>query len=211
MCTLMMYRRKCNEDFVLEGYSAVPVGKLADVSEELVDPIFRAVPSKVTCMREIAVCRGNIQVRWVLYICLCRRLFLECPEDSISSETSPTGYQLTRRRISEDEGTYRHRFENLTSPQNVVSIQWKGVCGKLVHLSRFLLFSMFMKTDFHFMKWWVCVCWGRGCIVGWGADCTALPLTVIPIAHPQTNYPLRCCAVCCSQAGCYGYKTTRVS
>jgi hypothetical protein len=58
-----MHRRKCNEDSVLEGYSAVPIDKLADVSEELVDTIFRAVPSKVLCMKEMALCRGNIQVR----------------------------------------------------------------------------------------------------------------------------------------------------
>jgi hypothetical protein len=58
-----MHRRKCNEDSFLEGYSTVPIGKLADVSEELVDPIFRAAPSKVSCMKGTAVCRGNIQVR----------------------------------------------------------------------------------------------------------------------------------------------------
>jgi len=63
MCTPVMHRRKCNEDSVLEGYSAVPIGKLVDVSEELVDSIFRAVPSKVRSTKEIAICRGNIQVR----------------------------------------------------------------------------------------------------------------------------------------------------
>ena len=41
----------------------MPIGKLANVSEELVDTIFRAVPSKVSCMKGIAVCRGNIQIR----------------------------------------------------------------------------------------------------------------------------------------------------
>jgi len=62
MYTTMMHRRKCNEDSVLLGYTAVPICKLADVSEELVDTIFRAVPSKVSCMKEIAVCRGKLQV-----------------------------------------------------------------------------------------------------------------------------------------------------
>jgi hypothetical protein len=46
-----MHRWKCNEDSVLLGYSAVPICKLSDVSEELVDTIFRAVPSKVNCMK----------------------------------------------------------------------------------------------------------------------------------------------------------------
>jgi len=63
MYTPVMHRRKCNEDPVLEGYSAVPIGKLAHVSEEFVNPIFRAVPSKVSCMKEMAVCGGNVQVR----------------------------------------------------------------------------------------------------------------------------------------------------
>jgi hypothetical protein len=61
MYTPVMHRRKCNEDPVLEGYSAVPIGKLTDVSEEFVDPIFRAVASKVSCMKEMTVCRGNIR------------------------------------------------------------------------------------------------------------------------------------------------------
>jgi len=43
MYTPVMHRRKCNEDPVLEGYSVVPIGKLAHVLEEFVNPIFRAV------------------------------------------------------------------------------------------------------------------------------------------------------------------------
>jgi hypothetical protein len=62
MCTPVIQRRKCNEDSVLEGYSAVSICMLADVSEELVDPIFRVVPSKASCMKEMAACRGNIHV-----------------------------------------------------------------------------------------------------------------------------------------------------
>lgn len=59
----MIHRRKWNEDSVLEGYRAVPLGKLAYVSEELVDPILRAVPSKISCVKEMAARRGKMQVR----------------------------------------------------------------------------------------------------------------------------------------------------